>query len=708
MRFEARLVFFLAGLLPAVASASEYHVAKTGDDANGGTSDHPWKTVQKAADIMQPGDTVTVHAGTYREWVHPARGGTSDTTRIVYRAAPGEQVYLKGSEPIATWTQEGSVWKAVVPNTTFGQFNPYVDQIKGSYLTYGSQYHLGDVYYNGEPYLEATKQADVVTTPKTWFSQVDTTTTTLWANFGADNPNTGLSEINVRKYVFSPTAAGLGYLTLDGFIVAHGAPNWAPPDAPQEGMISTNWGLAWIVQNNTISDGKTVCLCAGVSANGGAWDIARVGHHTVRNNAIRRCGQAAIAGSRGWIASLIEGNLIEEINPARHFGGYESAGIKIHSAVDVIIKGNVIRRVHNTPGTAASHPGIWLDWQGQGSRITGNVFYDIEQTILELEMDHGPTLVDNNIFVGNGQADTIWDCSENSIFVHNLFASAQWGFTASDGRSASYFAPHTTQTAGAKAHASADNRYYNNVYLQKGNNGVSQAPGFLADYDVFYGGAQKTSWGDAHSVVKSFDAGFNVATTPTGVSVTWKNDSAPTDVACPPITRDLIGINAVTKEGIENRDGSPITIDRDIKGATRSATHPTAGPLEMLSGTNKLDLTVGPGAPPISGGPGGATDGGIAVVGRDAGAGGGSAGGSASGGKMASGGSGGDAANGTGGDAPLQDEPSDTPSAGGCGCRVGGRSAPGSMIFACVLGMVGLCRRRVAKRHPCRRQCRPN
>ena len=43
MRFEARLLFFLVWIFPAVAGAAEYHVAKSGDDANAGTSDKPWK-----------------------------------------------------------------------------------------------------------------------------------------------------------------------------------------------------------------------------------------------------------------------------------------------------------------------------------------------------------------------------------------------------------------------------------------------------------------------------------------------------------------------------------------------------------------------------------------------------------------------------------------------------------------------------------------
>src|SRR5581483_10186307 len=51
----------------------------------------------------QPGDTVLVHAGEYREWVQPRRGGLSATRRITYQAAPGEHVVVKGSERVTGW-----------------------------------------------------------------------------------------------------------------------------------------------------------------------------------------------------------------------------------------------------------------------------------------------------------------------------------------------------------------------------------------------------------------------------------------------------------------------------------------------------------------------------------------------------------------------------------------------------------------------------
>ena len=64
--------------------AAELHVAITGNDTSPGTSAAPLRTSQRAADLAQPGDTVTVHAGVYRERVNPPRGGESDAKRIVY------------------------------------------------------------------------------------------------------------------------------------------------------------------------------------------------------------------------------------------------------------------------------------------------------------------------------------------------------------------------------------------------------------------------------------------------------------------------------------------------------------------------------------------------------------------------------------------------------------------------------------------------
>ncbi len=145
-------------------SAREGHVSKTGSDSASGSHAQPYLTINKAASVAQPGDTVIVHAGTYREWVKPIRGGTDDSKRITYRAAPGEEVFVKGSERITSWKPEvGGVWKVELPNSFFGEYNPYALTVSGGWLNYGQWHHRGDVYLNGEAFYEK-KTAQEVTT----------------------------------------------------------------------------------------------------------------------------------------------------------------------------------------------------------------------------------------------------------------------------------------------------------------------------------------------------------------------------------------------------------------------------------------------------------------------------------------------------------------------------------------------------------------
>jgi len=128
-------------------SAREIHVSKTGRNSASGSLVNPYLTINKAASLAMPGDTVTIHAGTYREWIKPIRGGTDESKRITYRAAPGEKVIIKGSERITSWTYEADdVWKVELQNTFFGEYNPYALELSGGWLNYGKLQCIGIVY----------------------------------------------------------------------------------------------------------------------------------------------------------------------------------------------------------------------------------------------------------------------------------------------------------------------------------------------------------------------------------------------------------------------------------------------------------------------------------------------------------------------------------------------------------------------------------
>lgn len=68
--------------LTAVANATTFYVATTGSDSNSGSASSPWRTIQHAANLVNPGDTVVVEDGTYSEVISVTRSGTSSAPII--------------------------------------------------------------------------------------------------------------------------------------------------------------------------------------------------------------------------------------------------------------------------------------------------------------------------------------------------------------------------------------------------------------------------------------------------------------------------------------------------------------------------------------------------------------------------------------------------------------------------------------------------
>jgi len=73
-----------------------YHVAKNGSDTNPGTQASPWKTIQKAATSLGPGEAAYVHGGTYYERITTTNPGEPEAP-IWLMEAPGENVVIKGT-----------------------------------------------------------------------------------------------------------------------------------------------------------------------------------------------------------------------------------------------------------------------------------------------------------------------------------------------------------------------------------------------------------------------------------------------------------------------------------------------------------------------------------------------------------------------------------------------------------------------------------
>ncbi|MFC1635229.1 hypothetical protein ACFL5Z_10350 [Planctomycetota bacterium] len=85
----------------------------------------------------------------------------------------------------------------------------------------------------------------------------------------------------------------------------HAAANWAPPVLElQTGAVGPRMGKHWTIQNCTIINARCVGIILGHAPGVDYSDIDAFGDHIVRNNIIRRCGQAGIAGQKGALPAI--------------------------------------------------------------------------------------------------------------------------------------------------------------------------------------------------------------------------------------------------------------------------------------------------------------------------------------------------------------------------------------------------------------------
>lgn len=117
---QGRVICFLlfVASLSTQVWATEFFVEKSGNDANPGSRMRPFRTIQKAAALMLPGDVCTISRGVYRETVRPAVSGKPDKW-LRFQAAPGESVTIDGAEETVVWQQHTSaIYRAAVTNVS--------------------------------------------------------------------------------------------------------------------------------------------------------------------------------------------------------------------------------------------------------------------------------------------------------------------------------------------------------------------------------------------------------------------------------------------------------------------------------------------------------------------------------------------------------------------------------------------------------------
>ena len=492
-----------------------YYVNINAGKEGNGSKEMPFRHINDAAKIARPGDEVIVAPGIYREYVNPVCGGTAEK-RITYRSEKPLGAIITGAEELKAWKKyKGDVWKAEVDNGVFGAYNPYTTFVCGDWYFAPTVRHTGAVFINDLMMYETVTLAECVAgkadpcaynqeeSEYKWYTEQKDGKTILYANFKGMDPTKEKVEISVRRNIFMPDKPGKGYITVSGFVITKGATTWAPPAAYQDGLIGPHWSKGWIIEDCEVSNSR----CCGISLGKyrdpendmyfytkhvksptqmerdavcrgqfHGWLKERVGSHIIRRCHVHHCEQTGIVGRMGGVFSTIEDCHIHHVCNSQQLGGAETAGIKLHAAIDVTIRRNYI---HNCI------MGVWLDWEAQGARITQNLMHDnfrpegrtpaqgaMFSNDIFIEVGHGPTLIDNNVLLSKV---SVVIPSEGIACVHNLmlgsFALINSGVDSivngqREPRYTPYHIRHRTEVAGFMTILHGDDRIYNNIFVQ--------------------------------------------------------------------------------------------------------------------------------------------------------------------------------------------------------------------------------------------------
>src|SRR5688572_23548310 len=257
------------------------NTSNSADDSGPGDRSRPFRTIGKAAELLQPGERVVIATGVYRECVRPARGGTGPSRMISYEAAPGAKVYIRGSEVLKdgwerTTTQyrprganapaspEVTVWRHQLDTAMFPDlYNPFalpsvmrswawLDPTiadMGPYLR-----RRGLVFANGKP-LEPMEQLaelampdlppmpDFTVPPRSMFGMpprrrggpimqevggsptarfwTENSGRAIYIRLESGTPADQLIEITTRENAFLPVKSGTSYIRIKGLTFQH-------------------------------------------------------------------------------------------------------------------------------------------------------------------------------------------------------------------------------------------------------------------------------------------------------------------------------------------------------------------------------------------------------------------------------------------------------------------------------------------------------
>ncbi|HEX2868560.1 MAG TPA: T9SS type A sorting domain-containing protein [Ignavibacteriales bacterium] len=335
-------ILFVLTIMTSASWASNYYVnATNGTDANSGKSTTlPWKTIQKAANTMAPGDTCFVAPGSYPERINVSTSGTQGSP-IVFKAL-GTGVVTKGFTIIASYITVDGFEVTETSRTSWVDGTGF--HIKGQYvkvlnnyihITYREGIRLGDdptssatsnCLLENNKIIRVGQSGILVCGVNNVVRGNEIAGVVQWA---VTNPQ-NLDAVGLRFF-------GTGHIICNNYIhdIMLGDPENG--NAPHVDAVQT-WGPATYItiENNTFAMGeptlnKQISMVTEVTAP--------VNDLTYRNNVCYNTLRGLnIYGSHVSGTSTPIENLKVENNT---FDGFQDNPVELHDCPNAIVKNNI-------------------------------------------------------------------------------------------------------------------------------------------------------------------------------------------------------------------------------------------------------------------------------------------------------------------------------------------------------------------------------
>ncbi len=406
---------------PAPRAGNTYWVdgsATNASDSNTGAVDQPWKTLRRAgsAPELQPGDTVLVRSGVYREHFAITVSGAPDRP-ITFAAAPNAKVLIKGSEVIkGQWERVSedpdieepypnafrTVWRIQLgepyfvdddfPNIYKGPGRRKITQVFATY--HHPLQRIGpDPLYLNEPYNKLQQVGNDLSDLIDNSFWLDPTNSMLYVRMSGA-PSWYVFEIGARGWVL--TVRNAHDVIVRGFDVLHNR------------MPGGSWPMASVSQCERV----IVEDCSFTRA-----DFCGLSVGTSTNCVIRRC-DLSYNGNTGISLSKTVDVTVEDctimFNNYRHFhAGWHAGGMKS-------IPGNVratVRRCEAAYNIAS--PGLWFDDGNRDIRLLDNICHHNGADGIFFEINPGGGLIAGNLCYANQGRGIYNSGSSNTWIVHN-------------------------------------------------------------------------------------------------------------------------------------------------------------------------------------------------------------------------------------------------------------------------------------------------